>query len=53
MKKGIHPENYRFEMESVWGVTEPGLKMEMESVNLPEDVLTADCTCRLLNALYA
>ena len=44
---------YQAEMESVWGVTEPGLKMEMESVNLPEDVLTADCTCRLLNALYA
>jgi len=44
---------YLAEMEKVWKVTEPGLKMELESVELPGEVLTASSTNNLLNALYA
>lgn len=44
---------YQAEMETVWQMTEPRLKMEMESVSLPDEVLTGDSTCKLLNALYA
>ncbi len=44
---------YLAEMEEVWKVTEPGLKMELESADLPDRTLTAESTTRLLNALYA
>lgn len=44
---------YQAEMESLWQFTEPGLKMEMESVELPEQVLVPMYTTRLLDALYA
>lgn len=44
---------YQAEMESVWKLTEPGLKMELESTDLPEQVLVPIYTARLLNALYA
>lgn len=44
---------YLAEMEEVWKITEPGLKMELESVNLPHRTFTAESTARLLNALYA
>lgn len=40
-------------MEEVWKITEPGLKMELESTDLPDRTLTAESTTRLLNALYA
>lgn len=44
---------YAAEMERVWRLTEPGLNMELETVDLPEKVLTPESTGRLLNALYA
>lgn len=44
---------YLAEMEEVWKITEPGLKMELESVNLPLRTFTAESTTQLLNALYA
>ena len=44
---------YAAEMEEVWNITEPGLKMDLESVELPAEVLTAESTHKLLNALYA
>ncbi|MCM1029896.1 MAG: aminoacyl-histidine dipeptidase [Oscillibacter sp.] len=44
---------YLAEMEEVWKITEPGLKMELESVNLPFRTFTAESTTKLLNALYA
>ena len=40
-------------MEEVWKITEPGLKMKLESADLPDRTLTAESTTRLLNALYA
>ncbi len=40
-------------MEEVWKITEPGLKMELESANLPLQTFTAESTTKLLNALYA
>lgn len=44
---------YAAEMEEVWKITEPGLKLELESVDLPAETLTEDSTRTLLNALYA
>lgn len=44
---------YAAEMEHVWSITEPGLKLELESVDLPEEVLTQEFTKKLLNGLYA
>ena len=44
---------YASEMEEVWKITEPGLKMELESIEVPEVVLSADSTHKFLNALYA
>lgn len=44
---------YAAEMERVWKLTEPGLKMELESADLPAKVLTAGATEALLNSLYA
>lgn len=44
---------YTAEMERVWKLTEPGLKMELESEDLPGEILTAASTAALLNALYA
>lgn len=44
---------YLAEMEEVWKITEPALKLELESVALPSQTLTADSTAKLLNALYA
>lgn len=44
---------YAAEMERVWELTEPGLKIELDSVDVPEDALTSDATSKLLNALYA
>ncbi len=44
---------YLAEMEEVWKITEPGLKMELESANLPLQTFTAESTTKLLNALYA
>ena len=44
---------YAAEMEHVWKVTEPGLQMELESTDLPDQMLTDSDTVRLLNALYA
>lgn len=44
---------YAAEMENVWKITEPGLRMELESTELPEYVLDNTSTTRLLNALYA
>lgn len=44
---------YAAEMENVWKLTDPGLKMELESEEVPVEVLTAKSTAALLNALYA
>lgn len=44
---------YLAEMENVWKITEPGLKMELESADLPAQTLATDSTAKLLNALYA
>ena len=44
---------YAAEMENVWKLTEPALNMDLESVDVPEEVLTAVSTNSLLNALYA
>lgn len=44
---------YAAEMERVWELTEPGLKIELDSVDVPEDALTSDATSKLLNSLYA
>lgn len=44
---------YLAEMEEVWKITEPGMKMELESVDLPLRTFTTESTTKLLNALYA
>ena len=44
---------YAAEMEEVWKITEPGLTMELESVDVPAEVLDGDSTSALLNSLYA
>ncbi len=44
---------YAAEMEELWKPTEPGLQLELESVELPSQALDQDSTHRLLNALYA
>lgn len=44
---------YAAEMEQVWKLTEPELRLEMESTDLPDEVLDADSASHLLNALYA
>lgn len=44
---------YASEMEEVWKITEPGLKMELESIEIPEVALSANSTHKLLDALYA
>lgn len=44
---------YAVEMEEVWKITEPGLLMDLESAELPEEALSPVDTARLLNALYA
>jgi len=44
---------YAAEMENVWHITEPGLQLTLESVELPKRVLNVQSTAALLNALYA
>lgn len=44
---------YAAEMERVWKITEPGLRLEMESAELPQEVVQQQDTDRLLNAIYA
>lgn len=44
---------YAAEMENVWKITEPGISFELESVDLPAELLTAASTTALLNSLYA
>lgn len=44
---------YAAEMENVWKIAEPGLRLELESTEKPELVLTEDSTACLLNSLYA
>lgn len=44
---------YAAEMEEVWKRTDAGLKLELESVEVPAEMLVPDATDRLLNALYA
>ncbi|MDE7074935.1 MAG: aminoacyl-histidine dipeptidase [Odoribacter sp.] len=44
---------YAAEMERVWKIAEPALHLELESVELPAEVLTQKDTLNLLNALYA
>ena len=41
------------EMEEVWKITEPGLQMDLESIEVPKEVLSKDSTNKLLNSLYA
>lgn len=41
------------EMENVWKITEPNLHLDLESTEIPSEVLTQDATNRLLDALYA
>ena len=55
LKENIRVEfnMYAAEMERVWKITEPGLRMDLESTELPEYVLTGQSTTQLLNALYA
>lgn len=44
---------YAAEMEDVWKLTEPSLRLELESVEMPDCVLSGSATAKLLNALYA
>ncbi len=44
---------YLAEMEEVWAITEPGLKLEMDSVAVPEKVLDNESTFKLIHSLYA
>ncbi len=44
---------YAAEMERVWKITEPGIALELESEEVPTEVLDAASTTKLLNALYA
>lgn len=44
---------YMADMEEVWKITEPGLKLELESTDQPNEVLNQISTNNLLNALYA
>ncbi len=55
LKENIRVDFYVYmaEMEEVWKLTEPGLQLELESVELPSQTLDQDSTNRLLNALYA
>lgn len=44
---------YAAEMENVWKITEPGISFDLESVDVPAELLTVGSTTDLLNALYA
>ena len=44
---------YAAEMENVWKITEPGITFELESIDVPAELLTAASTTDLLNSLYA
>lgn len=44
---------YAAEMENVWKLTEPGLRLELESTEMPDSVLPGNDTTKLLHALYA
>ena len=44
---------YMAEMENVWQITEPGIKLDLESVELPSETLSQESTEKLLNSLYA
>lgn len=44
---------YAAEMENVWHITEPGLRMTLETTDLPVRVLDTQSTNALLNSLYA
>lgn len=44
---------YQVEMEEVWKLTEPGLRMELGSVEIPADAMTIGSSANFLNALYA
>lgn len=44
---------YAAEMESVWSLTESGLHFDLESADVPPEVLTPSDTTKLLDALYA
>ena len=44
---------YTANMEEVWKITEPGLKLELESVELPAECLMQEDSNKLLDALYA
>lgn len=44
---------YHSEMKNVWSVNEPELKMDIESIDVPKQVLSDNLTDKLLNSLYA
>jgi dipeptidase D len=44
---------YAAEMEEVWAITEPGLKMELDSVEVPKTALDQESTAKLIHSLYA
>ena len=44
---------YTADMEEMWKITEPGLKLELESVELPAECLMQEDSNKLLDALYA
>ena len=44
---------YASEMEHVWEVNEPKLKINLESVDLPDFVIDKDTSDRLFDAIYA
>ena len=46
-------ESYAAEMNNVWSITEPGLKMEYATMDVPSELLTSESTTNLLNGLYA
>ena len=43
---------YASEMERVWEVTEPKIKFELESVDVPAEILIKEDSDRLFNAVY-
>lgn len=44
---------YQAEMETVWRMAEPGLTLELETVDIPQEVLAPMYSAKLLNVLYA
>ena len=44
---------YASDMEEVWSISEPRLKLSLESTDVPEFVIDKESSCNLMDAIYA